>query len=112
MAKRSRIVSQETREKISEKLKGRKISEETRKKMSESQKRAWDRVPKQGELKFDCKETKIAWEMIYAYLSSSTNYLDNWESDKEVTAKSLRQILDNINVSFANIFNNTIDKIK
>lgn len=45
MARTSRKLSEETKKKISESMKGRKHSEETKKKMSESMKAYWKTIP-------------------------------------------------------------------
>lgn len=50
----SREVSPETRQKISQALKGHTHSLETRKKISDGQKKAWERIPKK-------QTTDILW---------------------------------------------------
>lgn len=46
MKRINRNLSEETKKKISESMKGRKKSEETKRKMSESMKKYWESVPK------------------------------------------------------------------
>ena len=46
MTRLSRNVPQYVRDKISQKLTGRKLSDETRQKMSDAQKALWSKVPK------------------------------------------------------------------
>lgn len=46
MKRKTRAMSEETKRKISETMKGKKKSEETKKKMSESMKKYWESIPK------------------------------------------------------------------
>ncbi len=46
MKRVSRRLSEETKRKISDAMRGKKKSEETRKKMSESMKKYWEGIPK------------------------------------------------------------------
>lgn len=46
MKRITRKLSEETKRKISESMKGKKKSEETRKKMSESMRKYWESIPK------------------------------------------------------------------
>lgn len=43
--RKTRKMSQETKDKISKAMSGRKLSEETKKKISEGQKAAWAKIP-------------------------------------------------------------------
>lgn len=47
MKRISRKVSEETKKKISESMKGKKKSEETKRKMSESMKKYWETIPQE-----------------------------------------------------------------
>ena len=55
MARRTRQVPQDVRNKIAASLKGRQISDETRQRMSDAQRAAWARVPQN--INNDEKET-------------------------------------------------------
>ena len=56
----TREVPQYVRDKISQKLTGRKLSDETRQKISDAQKAVWAKVPKNTNLdNKDEEETKI-----------------------------------------------------
>lgn len=47
MKRINRKVSEETKKKISESMKGKKKSEETKRKMSESMKKYWETIPQE-----------------------------------------------------------------
>lgn len=88
---------QETRDKIAEKLKGRKMSEETRKKMSESQKAAWAKIPVlENKVTFANDDIKREWDSLRAYASNIMRKMDEFiKNGGEVNEKTLKEIVQN-----------------